>query len=165
MKRRSPGLGLIELVVCMALFGMLSIVFVMAMGVSRDANRQNDEHSDSQRACLLALTKLRQELRGARVMIPGVGSTHHLLRYRHLSLAPGGHPVVTISGEPSWGPVITCSMQAGGRYLSNESPPKILAQLGEGASLQFTRVHQKVLEVDIQTDQGRVVSRVALPNS
>lgn len=154
-----------EVIVCMALFGMLSVVFVMAMNTSRQASQKNEEHSDDQRACLLALTRLRQELRGARVMIPSVGVTHHLLRYRRLQLAPEGHPVVTTSGEPSWGPVITCSMQAGGRYLSNESPPEILAQLGDGATLQFTRVHQNVLEVNIQTDQGRVVSRVALPNS
>lgn len=173
---RPRGRTLLEVVAASAVFGFISLIMVAVMRTSRDGSLKSEAGSDSHRACMAAVSQLRRELRGARVTIPSVGNTHHLLRYRRPQVAADGTVVIGPTGLPTFGGVVTVSLEPDGRLLTNEATPKILGRLMEDGSVEYNRLSQDVLEIDISASQEatqsptrrssrRVVTRVALPNS
>ena len=167
------GRTLAEVLVGMSILGLLSLIMVLTMTTTRDAGLKSEAHTTSQSACLVALNRLRGELRGAKVSIPSAGQTHTLLRYRRLQLGPDGEVLLTAGGDPIFSGIVTVGLDAQGVLSTTEATPRIMGRLLPGGEVSYTRVSDSVLEVDLKAAQdpnqtesrkhsSRIVARIVL---
>lgn len=137
MRRR--GLTIAEVLVSSAIFCGLLVALVLIERMSAQSLRQGEASGDTYQMAMLAVNRLKAELRGARI----AEVADHELRYQVPELDAQGNVVVDRLGMPQWLPVDpdvrTFNLNAGGDLILSEGDQsKRVARLGEKGQLTFS---------------------------
>lgn len=158
---RRRGLSLPEVLVSSAIFCGLLVALILIERMSARALRQSEASGDTYQLAMLAVNRLKIELRGARV----VQVSDQEIQFQVPQVDPQGNLMVDAQGHPYWIPVDPqvriLSLNAGGELILSEGEQsKRLARLGERGRVQFSmpgsnghdllniRVHAEVISQD-----------------
>lgn len=148
------GLTLLEIVLAGAILLMLIGVVLEAFRMGWGARRTQDAATDAYRACMVAQSHLRAELKGVQLLCPVNSDASPTLTFRRSSLVDGNLKVDS-SGEPIWGKQATVKVDGEGRLVCTDDcePERILARLGAGGKVEFRRTDKHLLDVMFHTER------------
>ena len=137
----TKGTTLIELTVACTIFlGMTTVLFALLMQ-NRRSSQKVSGHTDTSAQMMLVFEKVRNEMRGGRIV--GL-SAQGALRYWRCRMVDG-IPQLTAMGQPDWLPgvpadpdVAELSVQNGVLVRQFQGIRQVLAPVGKDGQLQFT---------------------------
>ncbi|MCA9792591.1 MAG: prepilin-type N-terminal cleavage/methylation domain-containing protein [Candidatus Eremiobacteraeota bacterium] len=145
---------LAEVLVASAIFVLLGLMGWALMTVAARAGHDLDSQSEAFRQGSLALSRSREELRGARLVSPLSGLSSSLeFRYPRVE---GRRLVVDAEGRPDYTQQAKIS-QAGDQLLLEKpvgSPPRLLARLGAGGFAVARQGPMTVIQVNTTSPDG-----------
>lgn len=155
---RRSGLTLVEVLVSMAILGVLSALVIQVTVSSANARRHSDVHEIAYRNTMLGLEHLARYLRGARVQLSeGDGAVAELVIDQ--PTLDQDRLVVSSTGEPTFDQSVT--LRQTGRWLvavDTAGNERSLADLGDG-SVTFQMVGPKLLQIALTSsftgEQGK----------
>lgn len=153
-REATAGLTLAEVLIASALFLLVSAVLMMTLRASQGHLKKNDEHSEALRACLIAAEHLRSELGTAWVETPGIGEEAPQVVYRQPLHGTDGLVRVGPTGDIFWGPTRTVSLVNDRLMRDQGGDQRILCRLGSGATVNFKRTSQTLLEATVVSNLG-----------
>lgn len=138
---KSRGTTLIELMVACSIFlGMVSVLFALLLQ-NRRASQKASSHTDLTAQMMLVFEKVRNEMRGGRII--GLNAQGELLYWRCNMV--DGVPQLTAQGKPDWLPgapadpaVAELGVQNGILVREFQGIRQPLAPMGKDGHLQFT---------------------------
>lgn len=149
MNRR--GLSLAEVLVAGAIFVGLAFLVLLIMTMGQRSHRLSETHSDAYRTALVALEKIRAEIRGG-IVLSAAGPR---LEYKYIPRGEG--VVLDFTGHPIYaGPAV---LRLDGTVIVREEQPgpdpadlevTQLVDLGEGGELEFEMESGRVLRVRVR---------------
>jgi len=133
------ALSLPEVLVSSAIFCGLLLALVLIERMSARAMRQGEAAGDTYQLAMLAINRLKSELRGARV----VQVSDQEIHFQVPQLDPQGNLVVDSQGHPFWLPtdpvVRIVGLNAGGELILSEGDEsRRLARLGQKGEIHFS---------------------------
>ncbi len=143
---------LLELVLVCVFVSMLSIVMFLATRGSLTSQQKAWVTQDAQEAVHLAVSRLREELQGARVESPGLDETASALSYQKVQLVDS-QVVLDSSGAPVWQGPFQITSDAQGRVVTSREN-RLLSRLGDGSHLEFARPSEHSLRISLESRRG-----------
>ena len=155
MRFRTRAVTLVEVLVAGVVLLLLTGALYQSLTMTVKASLKSSNTSDAYRACALAQSHLRQELRGARVVGVGDGTS---LEYQKLQTDEAGTPVVlNAAGEPAWSPAVSLiSLDSEGRLiLQGEAGSRVLARLGNKGAVSFSQPSNNILHMELVAENQK----------
>lgn len=156
--RAQVGLTLIEVLVAGALLAALSftLLAIYQMGLGNSAKM--DVNSDAYRSMVIALERLRLELRGASLVAPSVtGQKTSDVNYLYPKVRDGKLRVDR-GGRTVWEGAGRIFLDAQGRLVKTDSHhpgvEQVLADLGPGGTLEFELMASGLLQATVRVEKG-----------
>lgn len=135
---RQAGHSLAEVLVAACLFAALLVTLSWIYVQMTRSQRQADPQAEAARTAVLALEKVRAELRDALVL--DVPRQAGQVRYRSVLRDAQGRPLTGASLSLEYGPERRMRVDRGVLdRLEDGQDPQLLARLGEGGSVTFDR--------------------------
>lgn len=158
---RNRGLTIAEVLVASAIMIVISGIVLAVFRTTYKLHGKGENKSDLSRRINIAAARLRQEMRGARIVSPasGVGS---VLVYQ-LPLMEDGLMKLGPDGSLQWGTPQTMRLKSG--ELTVEVPsesPRVLTRLSESSSLEFDRNDDNLLIIRLVAKEGDDEYRVPM---
>lgn len=150
-RKCSRAVTLLELILASVFVTLLSVVMFLATQSSMAAQKKAWLTQDSQQAVHLALERLREELRGARVSVPSVGAQTPNLSYQKVEFRDN-QALLDNRGQPSWQGPFELSLNEG--VLTSTRNNIALSRLGDQSLIQFERPEAQRLVVSINVERG-----------
>lgn len=166
------GMSLAEVLVVTGLLSLLGMLVAVIYSLGLSAQNQIEASTAAYRAGLAALEGLKRELRGARLVTPGLGEAGPEVRFRS-PLREGEFIQVDALGAPLWSEEARLGQE--GSELVRTDPAgqrRILTQLGPGGEVRFERREARSLVLQIvtygvdrrTTSQSQLEYSLFLPN-
>jgi hypothetical protein len=159
-RRHEDGLSLAEVLISSAIFLGISLFVIVIARLGFRSETRGQTHTDAYRETLLAMEKIRSEIRSG-IVINAVGST---LSYLYIPPPdPEGVPI-DFTGHPEYrGPAF---LELDGQKLMRretkpgESTPQLsqLADLGEGGELEFKMESSRILRLRVKATRSDFVN-------
>lgn len=157
--RQVAGITLLEVLVATAVFSIMMVAMMAIYKVSLADRDKVVAHSDTYRAMMITLDRIRDQLRGASLTAPSaVGTQTASISYLY-PMVIDGEMQVDGSGRPVWAGAARLSLDAQGRLVKVDSADpgvtQVLARLGPASSIEFELVARDLLQVRVHVERGR----------
>ena len=148
---RRRGFTLIEIVLAFGLLGVLSLLMVATMRSNLDFSRKMDTAETLDRAVLVSVRFLRNELRGASVSEPADGELLNRLTFLKPRVGPATGNVVITAGAVEYEPDESqISLSDGTLIWTQGAESGIITSLGEEGEFSCERLDAETLEVRVK---------------
>lgn len=156
--RSQVGLTLVEVLISGALLAALSLVMLAIYQVGLGNSAKMDVNSQAYRSMVIALERIRLELRGASLVAPSVtGQQTTDVNYLY-PMVRDGKLKVDRSGSTIWEGAARIFLDSQGRLVKTDSRlpgiEQVLARLGPGGSLQFELMARDLLQATVKAETG-----------
>lgn len=162
--RRGVSLG--ELLLACALLGLLASALLLLHRAGLGARRRHEAHDRSQRAAMLAISYLRNELQVIQLLQPSSFSSDPVRECRYRRPRLEGPIRFDASGSPLWEQVCRLVSEDDGSLWRRLEEPggqdRRLVQLGPGGGVFFSRPNEQLLRLHVYADFGEARSALRL---
>lgn len=161
MNRRGSTLAevLVAGSIMVLITGVLSLIYRQSITVQKSQQQK----SDIFQVVLIASSKLRADLGGARIIKPSPGQQLGYLEYKLPLRDPDtGRVQIDAQGEVVWEDPSRLELDAEGKLILSGPNPRTLAELGEDADLLSYRVDNRVMLVTLTVVDNGIVRAMPL---
>ena len=145
---RRRGVTLTETIVALGIFAAVTTMTLVILSLNGKSERKSTAHAESYRTSALILRHLRQEFRGARVLLEQTDGEVATLSYQ-VPQWQGDRILVDRRGRPIWGAIRQIEKLAGGKLQRTEpGNSRVFGDVGTG-SVTFQKISDKLLKVTV----------------